>query len=92
MAACADPGIFARGGGGEYMPDCQTTALTPFFFNFFFSPQLINVFYSFTVVYQSFISKKTVIFQGFRGGPIFSKRVHPFPGGGATFSRGVSKC
>ena len=33
------------------------------------------------MVYQWFISKITIIFQGFRGGPTFSR-------GGATFSRG----
>ena len=33
-----------------------------------------------------FISKKTTIFKGFRGGPTFSRG-----GGGATFSRGVGR-
>ena len=35
------------------------------------------------------ISKKTILFKGFRGGPTFSRG-----GGGATFSRGrgESKC
>ena len=50
-------------------PDCQKTALTA-------------VFFRCTVVYQWFISKKTLIFQGFSGGPTFSRW-------GPTFSRGV---
>ena len=61
---CADPGIFAWS-----RPDCKKTALTTFFVFF-----VLN-FYSFTVVYQWFISKKTIILQGFGGG-------------GQTFSRG----
>ena len=45
----------------------------------FFSPQHILQFYSgLSMVYL----KKTVIFQGFRGGPTFSK-------GGPTFCRGA---
>ena len=28
------------------------------------------------------ISKKTIVFQGFRGGPTFSRGVQLFPGGG----------
>ena len=47
------------GGGGGSRPDCQKTTLTTFF-----SPQLILQFYS-------GISKKTLIFQGFRGVNIF---------------------
>ena len=47
---------------------------------------VLNLFYSFTVVYQWLISKKTIISQGFRGGPTFFF----FGGGGCpTFSRGV---
>ena len=34
---------------------------------------LVLNFYSFTVVYQWFISKKTIIFQGFRGVQLFSE-------------------
>ena len=30
VGACADPGIFAGGGGGGSRPDCQKTALTTF--------------------------------------------------------------
>ena len=36
---------------------------------------VLNLFCNFTVVYQLFISKKTIISQGFRG-------VQHFPGGG----------
>ena len=85
----ADPGILPGGS----RPNCQITALTFFFFLFFFSPQLILQFYS---GYQWFISKKTIIFKGFRGGPTFSRGgggpgpsfsgggggVQLFPGGG----------
>ena len=52
---------FRQGGGGPGQSDKK--ALT----TFFFSPQLI-----FTEVKWS-ISKKSIIFQGFRGGPTFSR-------------------
>ena len=39
--------------------------------NIFFFFLVLNLNYSFTVVYQWFISKKTIIFQGFRGRPTF---------------------
>ena len=66
--------------------DCQKTDLTACLL-------VLNVFYSFTVVYQWFISKKTIIFQVseesdiFRGGGGGSKifqggGVQLFPGGG----------
>ena len=64
-----------------FRPYCQKNHV---FFLFFL---VLNVFYSFTVVYQWFISKKTIILQGFRGGPTFSRGVHHFSGG-PTFSRG----
>ena len=62
----------SSGGGGPGQSDKK--ALT----TFFFSPQLI-----FTEVKWS-ISKKSIIFQGFRGGPTFSRGggVQHFPGGG----------
>ena len=42
--SCADPGIFARVGGGVSRRDCQkTTTLTTFFL-------VLNLFYSFTEV------------------------------------------
>ena len=63
--ACADPGNFVRGGGPAGQSDKK---------KFFFSPQLI-----FTEVKWS-ISKKSIIFQGFRGVPTFSR------GEGPTFS------
>ena len=68
---CRDPGIFARGP----RPDSQKTALTPFFFG------LILQFYRGCPMV---ISKKTIIFQGFRGGQLF-----PRGGGGpnANFYR-----
>ena len=55
-------------------PDCQKTALTLFFL-------ILDLFYTFTVVYQLFISKKTISFQGFRGSPTFF-RVGGGGGGG----------
>ena len=72
---CADPGILP----GWSRPDCQKTALTTFFVFF-----VLN-FYSFTVAYQWFISKKTIILQGFGGGggPTYSK------GGGGGAGLGV---
>ena len=60
--------------GGSIQVSLTKKALTTFFFFFFFSPQLISE------VKWSF-SKKTIIFQGCRGGPTFSR-------GGPTFSRG----
>ena len=58
VGACADPGIFARGGGGRgSRPDCQKTALTTFL--------VLN----FTEgVQPTVISNKTIIFNIFRGG------------------------
>ena len=67
LNTCADPGTFAGGG--------PRPALSMFFY--------LNLFYSFTVVYQCFISMKIIIFQGCRGGPTFSRG-----GGGPTFPMG----
>ena len=58
------------GGGGPGQSDNKSSDNVFFFFFFFF-----------TKVKWS-ISKKSIIFQGSRGGPIFSR-------GGPTFSRGV---
>ena len=89
IVACPDPGIFARGGS---RPDCQKAALT----TFFFSPQLV---FSFTVVYQWFISRKLYCskvsegVQHFPGGVGGGGVKHIPRGGGPTFSRGGgSKC
>ena len=57
--------IFWPGGS---RPDCQETALTLLSFVL-----VLSLFYSFTVVYQRFISKKTIIYQGFRGVQLFSE-------------------
>ena len=70
---CADPRILP----GWSRPDCQKIALTTVFVFFVFN------FYSFTVAYQWFISKKSIILVGFGGGG-----VQPIPGGQQTFSRG----
>ena len=76
--------FLSGGGGGGGRPDCQKTALTTFYL---FSPQPF-----FTVVYKWFISKRTIIFQGFREGPTFSSGP-TFPRGVQLFSRGEgSKC
>ena len=63
------------GGGGPGQSDKKSYD-SLFFFFVFFSPQLF-----FTEV-KWLISKKSIIFQGSRGGPTFSR-------GGPTFSRGV---
>ena len=48
------------------------------------------------MAYQWFISKKTIILQGFWGGggvggsPTFSRRVQLFPGGSNFFQEGVA--
>ena len=82
FCTCADPGIFFRGGGGGGGPgQSLKKAQTTFFFFLFF---LYSSAY-FTEV-KWLISKKTIIFQGSRGGPTFSRG-----GGGPTFSRG-SNC
>ena len=72
---CADPGILP----GRSRPGCQKTALTTVFVFF-----VLN-FYSFTVAYQWFISKKNIILQGFGGGEGGSNLFQwfkLFPGGG----------
>ena len=74
---CADPGFFARGGGGG--DPGQSDKKSPD--NAFFSSSAY-----FTEV-KWLISKKTIIFQGSRGGPTFPGG----GGGGPTFSRG-SNC
>ena len=63
---------FRQGGGGVQV-SLTKKALT----TFFFSPQLI-----FTEVKWSIISKISIIFQGFRGGPTFSR------GGGSNIFQG----
>ena len=71
---CADPGIFARVVQAR-LPENSSDNVFVFF--------VLN-FYSFTAAYQWFISKKTIILQGFGGGG----------GGGAgpTYSRGGGGC
>ena len=74
---CADQGIFARVIQVR-LPENSSDIVYVFF--------VLN-FYSFTVAYQWFISKKTIILQGFGGG-----------GGGSNLFQGgggggwVSKC
>ena len=60
--ACVDPGIFARGVQAGLLENGSDNVFI-----------VLNLFYSFTVVYQWFNSKKTIISQGFRGGPTFSR-------------------
>ena len=71
--SCADPGIFVRGGGPG---QSDKKALTS---SFFYS----SVY--FTEV-KWLISKKTIIFQGSRGGPTFSRGVQHFPGGPIAYA------
>ena len=70
---CADPGIFARGGGGGSRSIWQKSSDKVFFFFF--------VFLVLRLFYWWLISKKTIIFQGSRGGPTFSRGGPTFPGG-----------
>ena len=66
---CADPGIFVRGGPGQ-------ADKKKLWHRFFFFKSLAY----FTEVKWS-ISKKSITFQGSRGGPTFSRGVQLFPGG-----------
>ena len=67
---------FRQGGGGWCPGQSDKKALTTFFL-------VLSLFYS----RKWLISKKTIIFQGSRGGPTFSM------GGGPTFSGvGGSNC
>ena len=76
---CADPGIFARVVQAQLPENSSDNVFC------LFCPQL----YSFTVAYQWFISKKTIILQGFGGGG-----ANLFQGGGGGGGGGgwVSKC
>ena len=67
--SCADPGIFARGVQAR-LPENSSV-------NVFFFILVLNLF-GLSMVYF----KENYIFQGFRGGPTFSR-------GGPTFSRVV---
>ena len=70
---------FCLGWGSR--PDCQKTAHITLFC---FSPQLILQFCrGDSKGYQWFISKKTIVFQRFRGSPTFSRQ------GGSNFFQGV---
>ena len=66
------PRNFLPGGVQARLP-AENSSDDGFFFLFVLS------FYSFTVTYQWFISKKTIILQGFRGGG------EHFPGGSNLF-------
>ena len=87
---CADLGIFCQGGVQARLP-AENSSDDVFFFLFVLS------FYSFTVANQWFISKKTIIVQGFGGGGGGGGAGQHFPGGsnlfqgGQTFSKGGSK-
>ena len=86
VTTCTDPEIFAGGGGGGKgsRPDCQKTALTTGFFFSSFSRLILQFYRGCPMV----ISKKTIIFQGFRRGPTFSKGPNVFQGGpNANFYR-----
>ena len=81
------PRNFLPGGVQARLP-AENSSDDVFFFLFVLS------FYSFTVANQWFISKKTIIVQGFGGGggggsifqegPIFSRGVKLFPRGGPS--------
>ena len=64
---CADPGFFVRGGGsGSVWQKALTTCFLVL--SLFYWSQMVNF-------------EKTIIFQGSRGGPTFSRGVQLFPGG-----------
>ena len=72
---CADPRIFVRVVQAR-LPENSSNNVFVFF--------VLN-FYSFTVAYQWFISKKSIILLGFGGGgggPTYSKGSNFFHGGG----------
>ena len=78
---CADPRIFARVVQARLPENSSDNGFCLFF--------VLN-FYSFTVAYQWFISKKTIILQGFGGGgggPIYSGGGGSGSGGPNTYSR-----
>ena len=66
----ADPGIFTRGRAARKLSLFFCLFFCCFFFAAFlfvclFCFIVLNLFYSFAVVYQWFISRKAIIFQGF---------------------------
>ena len=70
---CADPGIFARVFQARLPENSSDNGFCLFF--------VLN-FYSFTVAFQWFISKKTIILQGFGGGGGGVSNLFPGGGGG----------
>ena len=70
---CADPGIFVRGGPG---PMARKQPEQHFFL-------VLNLFYRLQRGSNGFITEKTILFQGSRGGPTFSRGgPHFLQGGG----------
>ena len=65
---------FHQGGGGGVQVNLTKKALTTFFLFFYSSTYFTEV--------KWLISKKTIMFQGSGGGPLFSRGVLIFPGGG----------
>ena len=80
---CADPRIFARVVQARLPENSSNNVFVVFF--------VLN-FYSFTVAYQWFISKKSIILLGFGwgGDPTYSKGSNFFRGG--VGGGGGSKC
>ena len=70
------------GGGGGVQVNLTKKALTALFFFFFFFFFFKSSAY-FTEVKWLF-SKKTIVFQGSRGGPTFSRGVQLLQGGGGV--------
>ena len=49
---------------------------------------VLNLFYSLQRGSNGFTTEKTILFQGSKGGPLFTRGVQLFPGRGPTFPGG----
>ena len=75
-------------GGGGVQARCPESSLDKVVF-LFFSPQLIL---QFTGGSNGFITEITILFQGSRGGPTFSRGVQLFRGGQASKYLKICTC
>ena len=81
---CTDPGIIFRGEGGPDRTrlEGQKTVWTTLLLVFFCFFLVLNLFYSLQRGLNGYITDKTILFQGSRGGPTFFRGVQLFPGWG----------